>query len=116
MYNGALADMGLGSDPFTGNHYAFTGGNPISVEVDGYWFALAIPVVAAVFVAVVVAIVANRATAAEACLTKEYLKKNSHGRQSRHTDGQRRCADAHGEHPMTRTGEDRMDTERGTDE
>jgi RHS repeat-associated protein len=29
-YNGALADMGLGADPFTGNRYAFTGGNPIS--------------------------------------------------------------------------------------
>ncbi|WP_316959698.1 RHS repeat-associated core domain-containing protein, partial [Streptomyces sp. TRM68367] len=37
MYNGALADMGLGSDPFTGNRYAFTGGNPISgIEVDGH--------------------------------------------------------------------------------
>ncbi|WP_326793383.1 DNRLRE domain-containing protein [Streptomyces sp. NBC_00841] len=37
MYNGALADMGLGSDPFTGNRYAFTGGNPISgVEIDGH--------------------------------------------------------------------------------
>jgi YD repeat-containing protein len=36
-YNGALADMGLGSDPFTGNRYAFTGGNPISnVEIDGH--------------------------------------------------------------------------------
>ncbi|MER7537820.1 DNRLRE domain-containing protein [Streptomyces sp. NPDC097704] len=37
MYNGALADMQLGSDPFTGNRYAFTGGNPISgVEIDGH--------------------------------------------------------------------------------
>lgn len=37
MYNGALADMGLGADPFTGNRYAFTGGNPISqIEVDGH--------------------------------------------------------------------------------
>lgn len=37
MYNGALSDMGLGSDPFTGNRYAFTGGNPISgVEIDGH--------------------------------------------------------------------------------
>ena len=35
---GRLADMGLGSDPFTGNRYAFTGGNPISnVEVDGHF-------------------------------------------------------------------------------
>ncbi|MFB7608636.1 golvesin C-terminal-like domain-containing protein [Streptomyces gardneri] len=149
MYNGALADMGLGSDPFTGNRYSFTGGNPISnVEIDGHWFALAIPAVAAAFVAAVVVTVAiivvvaavayvasevrdrieeasrsrddtddepapdprrlprpqpepdnddddksgcgegwiqygerdaangNRATAAEACLTKEYLNKN----------------------------------------
>ncbi|WP_351234465.1 DNRLRE domain-containing protein [Streptomyces sp. NPDC002133] len=37
MYNGALADMGLGSDPLTGNRYAFTGGNPVSlVEIDGH--------------------------------------------------------------------------------
>ncbi|MFV5996547.1 DNRLRE domain-containing protein [Streptomyces sp. NPDC056231] len=37
MYNGALADMGLGTDPMTGNRYAFTGGNPISrVELDGH--------------------------------------------------------------------------------
>jgi hypothetical protein len=35
MYNGALADMGLGTDPYTGNRYAFTGGNPISlIELD----------------------------------------------------------------------------------
>ncbi|WUU53905.1 RHS repeat-associated core domain-containing protein [Streptomyces althioticus] len=37
MYNGALADMGLGTDPYTGNRYAFTGGNPVSnVELDGH--------------------------------------------------------------------------------
>ena len=37
MYNGALADMGLGTDPMTGNRYAFTGGNPVSfVELDGH--------------------------------------------------------------------------------
>ncbi|CCK25661.1 mucin-2 [Streptomyces davaonensis JCM 4913] len=37
MYNGALADMGLGTDPYTQNRYAFTGGNPISgIEVDGH--------------------------------------------------------------------------------
>ncbi len=37
MYNGALADMDLGADPYTGNRYAFTGGNPISgVEIDGH--------------------------------------------------------------------------------
>ncbi|MEU4980848.1 DNRLRE domain-containing protein [Streptomyces sp. NPDC021969] len=41
MYNGALADMSLGADPFTGNRYAFTGGNPVSnVEIDGHWFAI----------------------------------------------------------------------------
>ena len=42
MYNGALADLGLGSDPYTGNRYAFGSGNPISrVENDGhYWEAL----------------------------------------------------------------------------
>ncbi|MEV3993649.1 DNRLRE domain-containing protein [Streptomyces sp. NPDC049837] len=60
MYNGALADMGLGSDPFTGNRYAFTGGNPISnVEIDGH-IAFAIPFVAAaaVFAAAVVITVA----------------------------------------------------------
>ncbi|WP_314618205.1 golvesin C-terminal-like domain-containing protein [Streptomyces stackebrandtii] len=39
MYNGALSDMGLGADPFTGNRYAFTGGNPTSfVELDGHIF------------------------------------------------------------------------------
>jgi RHS repeat-associated protein len=38
MYNGALADMGLGSDPYTGNRYAFTGGNPVSfLEIDGHF-------------------------------------------------------------------------------
>jgi RHS repeat-associated protein len=37
MYNGALADMRLGADPWTGNRYAFGGGNPISaVELDGH--------------------------------------------------------------------------------
>ncbi|TGA90940.1 RHS repeat-associated core domain-containing protein, partial [Streptomyces sp. MZ04] len=37
MYNGALADMGLGTDPLTGNRYAFAGGNPTSlVELDGH--------------------------------------------------------------------------------
>ena len=39
MYNGALADMGLATDPWTGNRYAFTGGNPISgIERDGHDF------------------------------------------------------------------------------
>ncbi|WP_285749810.1 DNRLRE domain-containing protein [Lentzea sp. NBRC 105346] len=37
MYNGALSDMKLGTDAFTGNRYAFTGGNPISrIENDGH--------------------------------------------------------------------------------
>ncbi|WP_416529646.1 DNRLRE domain-containing protein [Streptomyces coelicoflavus] len=40
MYNGALADMGLGTDPFTGNRYAFTGGNPTTfTELDGHRLA-----------------------------------------------------------------------------
>ncbi|MFD4829424.1 DNRLRE domain-containing protein [Streptomyces uncialis] len=39
MYNGALADMNLGSDPYTGSRYAFTGGNPTTfVELDGHDF------------------------------------------------------------------------------
>ncbi|MFE5026856.1 DNRLRE domain-containing protein [Streptomyces sp. NPDC056656] len=37
MYTGALSDMKLGADPYSGNRYAFTGGNPISnVELDGH--------------------------------------------------------------------------------
>ncbi|WP_345654406.1 golvesin C-terminal-like domain-containing protein [Streptomyces siamensis] len=37
MYNGALADMNLGDDPYTANRYAFGGGNPTSVvELDGH--------------------------------------------------------------------------------
>ncbi|MFE0802559.1 DNRLRE domain-containing protein [Streptomyces sp. NPDC058812] len=36
-YNGALDDMRLGVDPYTGNRYAFTGGNPVNrFEVDGH--------------------------------------------------------------------------------
>ncbi|MEV6867420.1 DNRLRE domain-containing protein [Streptosporangium subroseum] len=36
-YNGALADLGLGLDPWTSNRYAFTGGNPITgIEHDGH--------------------------------------------------------------------------------
>ncbi|MFI2457975.1 RHS repeat-associated core domain-containing protein [Streptomyces sp. NPDC019539] len=39
MYNGALSDMGLGSDPYTGNRYACTGGNPVNfVEMGGHCF------------------------------------------------------------------------------
>jgi RHS repeat-associated protein len=37
MCNGALADMGLGNDPYTSNRYAFAGGNPSSfIEMDGH--------------------------------------------------------------------------------
>ncbi|MEV4811807.1 Hint domain-containing homing endonuclease [Micromonospora avicenniae] len=40
-YGGALADMGLSMDPFTGNRYAFAGGNPVSfVELDGHLFGM----------------------------------------------------------------------------
>lgn len=36
-YEGALADLGLQSDPLTQNRYAFAGGNPVSrVEWDGH--------------------------------------------------------------------------------
>ncbi|WP_445319867.1 golvesin C-terminal-like domain-containing protein [Micromonospora sp. ZYX-F-536] len=36
-YNGALSDLKLGFDPWSGNRYAFGGGNPISrVEIDGH--------------------------------------------------------------------------------
>lgn len=41
LYNGALADLGLSTNPFTMNRYAFGGGNPISaVELDGHLFGL----------------------------------------------------------------------------
>jgi hypothetical protein len=37
LYNGALADLNLTTDPFTQNRYAFGGGNPLSrVEIDGH--------------------------------------------------------------------------------
>jgi RHS repeat-associated protein len=37
MYNGALGDMALTTDPFTGNRYTFGAGNPISnIEMDGH--------------------------------------------------------------------------------
>ncbi|WP_272461567.1 DNRLRE domain-containing protein [Intrasporangium calvum] len=37
MYNGALADLNLATDPFNGNRYAFAGGNPINrIELDGH--------------------------------------------------------------------------------
>jgi RHS repeat-associated protein len=36
-YNGALDDLNLSTDPWTGSRYAFGGGNPVSnVEVDGH--------------------------------------------------------------------------------
>jgi RHS repeat-associated protein len=36
-YNGALADLHLGADPYTGNRYALAAGNPITgVELDGH--------------------------------------------------------------------------------
>ncbi|MFF3350618.1 DNRLRE domain-containing protein [Streptomyces sp. NPDC002779] len=42
-YSGALSDMSLATDPFTGNRYAFAGGNPISfVELDGHLFGLSL--------------------------------------------------------------------------
>jgi len=38
LYNGALADLSLTTNPFTMNRYAFGGGNPISmIEYDGHW-------------------------------------------------------------------------------
>jgi RHS repeat-associated protein len=37
MYNGALADMNLATNPLTGNRYAFAGGNPTTfIELDGH--------------------------------------------------------------------------------
>jgi RHS repeat-associated protein len=39
MYNGALDDLNLALDPWTGNRYAFVGGNPVSgIEIDGHDF------------------------------------------------------------------------------
>ena len=37
MYNGALSDVALDTDPFTGNRYTFGAGNPVSnIELDGH--------------------------------------------------------------------------------
>jgi RHS repeat-associated protein len=37
MYNGALADSNMTTDPYTGNRYAFGAGNPLSnIELDGH--------------------------------------------------------------------------------
>ena len=40
LYNGALSDLSLTTDPWTNNRYAFGAGNPLSqVEIDGHgWF------------------------------------------------------------------------------
>ncbi|MEV4481857.1 DNRLRE domain-containing protein [Micromonospora coxensis] len=55
-YNGALADLKLGLDPWAGNRYAFGGGNPISnIELDGHDFGD----IAAAFVGTVGAVVSN---------------------------------------------------------
>ncbi|WP_372345906.1 DNRLRE domain-containing protein [Streptomyces sp. KL116D] len=65
MYTGALSDMSLGADPFTGNRYAFGGGNPVSnVEIDGHFFGFddAIEGVGAL---VVVAVVVTYAVATD---------------------------------------------------
>ncbi|MFM9587021.1 golvesin C-terminal-like domain-containing protein [Streptomyces caniscabiei] len=41
MYNGALSDLNLSTDPWTQNRYGFAGGNPISnVELDGHLFGM----------------------------------------------------------------------------
>ncbi|WOX26456.1 DNRLRE domain-containing protein [Streptomyces solicathayae] len=91
MYNGALADMSLGSDPFTGNRYAFTGGNPISnVEIDGH-FAFAIPFVAAaaaavLIEAVVVAVVVVAVVAAVAYVATEVAERIEEASEDEATD------------------------------
>ncbi|MER7501442.1 DNRLRE domain-containing protein [Nonomuraea pusilla] len=42
-FNGALDDLDLAADPWTGNRYAFAGGNPITyVEIDGHLFGLSL--------------------------------------------------------------------------
>ncbi|WP_158842816.1 golvesin C-terminal-like domain-containing protein [Saccharothrix deserti] len=40
LYNGALSDLGMTTDPWTNNRYTFGAGNPLSqVEIDGHgWF------------------------------------------------------------------------------
>jgi RHS repeat-associated protein len=47
LYNGALADLNLATDPFTGNRYAFAGGNPTTlVDLDGHLVTADNPVTA----------------------------------------------------------------------
>ncbi|GGR40801.1 hypothetical protein GCM10010497_49960 [Streptomyces cinereoruber] len=49
MCGGALDGMSLATDPYTGNRYAFAGGNPISfVELDGHLFGAALSMAAAI--------------------------------------------------------------------
>ncbi|MFY1577486.1 DNRLRE domain-containing protein [Verrucosispora sp. WMMD703] len=62
-YNGALADLNLGSNPWSNNRYAFGGGNPINaVELDGHFAILA--VLPAALVVLAVAVVATTAVVA----------------------------------------------------
>lgn len=66
MYNGALADLNMATDPWTNNRYSFAGGNPVSnIEIDGhFWAALGhalLDVVGAIPVVGEVADVANAA-------------------------------------------------------
>lgn len=41
LYNGALADLALSTDPWTNNRYAFAAGNPVTfIELDGHLFGM----------------------------------------------------------------------------
>jgi RHS repeat-associated protein len=43
LYNGALDDLGLMTDPWNNNRYAFAGGNPITfIEIDGHLFGMSL--------------------------------------------------------------------------
>ena len=58
LYNGALDDLGLTTDPFTNNRYAFGGGNPLSnIEIDGHIALIDDLAEAAVVLVVVAAVV-----------------------------------------------------------
>ncbi|MGW4166799.1 golvesin C-terminal-like domain-containing protein [Streptomyces chartreusis] len=77
MYTGALADMNLGTDPFTGNRYAFGGGNPANfIEYDGH-FAFAL--VAAVAVVVVAAALITDEVSAEQSGRESMLDRMADG-------------------------------------